>query len=163
MAYLIRAAMLMVCLSVPAYLIVANLALFEPYLLPLRVLKANVETVDENVVVGPYADPEDLATLKGAGVTTVVSLLDPSIVYERSLLEREAAEVPGAGLQFVNVPLHRSEAPYSQDNRTSVRHLDLLLSTPPQGKIYVHGFLDAPRALVARELLRSHRRVASAS
>jgi hypothetical protein len=142
---------------------VANFALFEPYLFPLQVLKSGVQIMDEHVVVGPYADLDDLAALKVAGVSTVVSLLDPSVVYERSLIEREAAEAPGAGLQFVNLPLHHSEPLYSQDNRKSVRQLDLLLSAPAQGKLYVHGFLDAPRNLVSRELLRARRRVASAS
>lgn len=159
--YLVRAAMLVVCMSVPAYLTIANFAVFEPYLFPLRYMKAGVETVNEHVVVGPYAEPADLATLKASGVTTVVSLLDPSVVYQRSLIEREAADARRAGLRFVNLPIRGSEAATSAANRNSEQRLALLLSARPQEKIYVHGFLDAPRELVAQEL-RSRRGAAGA-
>jgi hypothetical protein len=147
-AYLIRAAMLMVCMSVPGYLIAANFATFEPYLLPLRYVKASVEAVNERVVVGPYVDPADLANLKGRGISTVVSLLDPSVVYEKSLIEREASDAPQAGLRFVNLPIRTSEPLTSAVNQNSARRLEMLLSAQPQGKIYVHGFLSAPRDLV---------------
>jgi hypothetical protein len=140
--------MLMVCMSVPAYLIAANFAVFEPYLLPLRYVKAQTEAMNEHLVVGPYADPTDLANLKGRGVSTVVSLLDPSVVYEKSLIEREQSDAPQAGLRFVNLPIRRSEPLSSAVNQNSARRLELLISAQPQGKIYVHGFLNAPRDLV---------------
>jgi hypothetical protein len=146
--YLLRGLMLMVCMSVPGYLVAANFAVFEPYLLPLRYVKARIETVNEHVVVGPYVDPADLANLKGHGVSTVVSLLDPSVVYEKSLIEREATEAPQAGLRFVNLPIHTSEPLSSAANQNSARRLEMLFSAQPQGKIYVHGFLNAPRDLV---------------
>ena len=152
MAFLLRAAMLMVFMSVPAYLAAANFALFEPYLLPLHYLKSGERAVTEHVIVGPYAEPDDLAKLKGSGVSTVVSLLDPSVVYEKSLIEREAAQAPAAGLRFVNLPLHRSEALWSAVNRNSTRRLRMILSTGRQEKIYVHGFLDTPRDVVALEM-----------
>jgi hypothetical protein len=147
-AYVIRAAMLLVCMSVPGYLIAAHFAAFEPYLLPLRYVKARMETVNDHLVVGPYADPADLADLKGRGVSTVVSLLDPSVVYERSLIEREASDAPQAGLRFVNLPIRKSEPLTSAVNQNSARRLEMLISAQPQGKIYVHGFLNAPRDLV---------------
>jgi hypothetical protein len=145
---LIRAALLMVCLSVPGYLIAANFAAFEPYLLPLRYVKARMEAVNERIVVGPYADPTDLASLKGSGVSTVVSLLDPSVVYEKSLIEREASDAPQAGLRFVNLPIRASEPLDSAANQDSAHRLEMLFSAQPQGKVYVHGFLNAPRDLV---------------
>lgn len=145
---LIRAALLMVCLSVPGYLIAASFAAFEPYLLPLRYVKARMEAVNEHIVVGPYADPTDLASLKGSGVSTVVSLLDPSVVYEKSLIEREASDAPRAGLRFVNLPIRASEPLDSAANQNSAHRLEMLFSAQPQGKIYVHGLLNAPRDLV---------------
>jgi len=140
--------MLMVCMSVPGYLLAANFAVFEPYLLPLRYVKARMVAVNEHVVVGPYADPTELANLKGSGVSTVVSLLDPSVVYEKSLIEREAADAPQAGLRFVNLPIRASEPLTSAANQNSEQRLEVLFSAQPQGKIYVHGFLNAPRDLV---------------
>jgi hypothetical protein len=140
--------MLMVCMSVPAYLIAANFGRFEPYLLPLRYVKAGMEPMNDHVVVGPYADPADLAGLKGRGVSTVVSLLDPSVVYEKSLIEREQSDAPQAGLRFVNLPIRSSEPLNSAVNQNSERRLELLISAQPQGKIYIHGFLTAPRDLV---------------
>jgi len=148
--YLIRAAMLMVCMSVPAYLLIASFAVFEPYLLPLRFLRSGVEPVNEHVIVGPYADAADLADLKEAGVTAVVSLLDPAVAYERSLIEREASDAPRAGLRFVNLPVRSSEPPTSPANRNSMQRLEILISAGPQEKIYIHGFLGAPRELVAQ-------------
>jgi hypothetical protein len=145
---LIRAVMLMVCMSVPAYLVAANFAIFEPYLLPLRYVKARVEAVNDRVVVGPYADPADLVNLKGRGVSTVVSLLDPSVVYEKSLIEREASDAPQAGLRFVNLPIRTSEPLTSAVNQNSAQRLEMLFSDQPQGKIYIHGFLNAPRDVV---------------
>lgn len=160
MAYLIRVAMLMVSMSVPAYLVAANFAAFEPYLLPLRYAKARIEAVNVHVVVGPYADPADLADLKGAGVSTVVSLLDPSVVYEKSLIEREASEAPQAGLRFVNLPIRKSEPLTSAVNQNSARRLEMLFSARPHGMIYVHGFLNAPRELVTH-VQNTHQSAAS--
>jgi hypothetical protein len=154
-AYLIRAAMLLVSMAVPAYLVIASFAIFEPYLLPLRYLKAGVETVNEHLVIGPYADLGDLTGLKESGVTTVVSLLDPSVVYERGLIERELSDAAQVGLRFVNLPMRRSEAPTSSVNRGSVQRLEALISARPPDKIYIHGFLDAPRELVAEELRKT--------
>lgn len=161
MAFLLRAAMLLVFMSVPAYLAAANFAVFEPYLLPLHYLKAGEMAVSEHVIVGAYAGADDLAKLKGSGVTTVVSLLDPAVVYEKSLNEREAELAPGAGLHFVNLPIRRSEALWSAANQNSTRRLRMIFASQGQDKIYVHGFLDTPREVLALEV-RTSRAVAAA-
>ena len=156
MGYLIRAVLLMVCMSVPAYLLAANFAIFEPYLLPLHYAKARIEAVNIHVVVGPYADPADLVALKAAGVSTIVSLLDPTVLYEKSLIEREAARAFQIGLRFLNLPIRNSEPPTSAVNQNSARRLEMLFSAQPHGMIYVHGFLSAPRELVTHEVRKSH-------
>lgn len=161
MSYLIRAAMMMVFMSVPAYLAAANFALFEPYLLPLHLLKSAQQPVSEYVIVGPYPGPSDLARLKQSGVTAVVSLLDPSVVYEKSLLARESEDAPRAGLHFLSVPVRRSEALWSATNWNSARRLRMLFAAERHEKVYVHGFLDIPRDVVALEA-RTNRPVASA-
>lgn len=150
--YLVRGAMLLVCMSVPAYLVLAQFAHFEPYLFPLRYLKAEAVAVTEHVTVGPYPGAAELVALRRSGVTTIVSLLDPAVVYERSLIEREEAQARSAGLRFVSLPMHRGDAFGSAVNRPSEKRLGQLLAAGPLESLYVHGFLDAPREEVEQAL-----------
>lgn len=150
--YFLRFAMLLVCLAVPAYLAAANYAYFEQYLTPLRYFKSKVEIINDHVMVGPYADEADLMALKGAGVTTVVSLLDPAVVYERSMLAQETQAAKKVGVRFISLPMHRNAPPGSLSNRLTERLLARALNGLTQEKFYVHGFFDAPRSLVIDKL-----------
>ena len=50
---------------------------------------APVTVRDAKIIIGPYPREADFALLKRNGVTTVVSLLDPKLPFERVLLDRE--------------------------------------------------------------------------
>src|SRR5690242_16781034 len=54
-------------------------------------LSAPISVRGTHVIVGPYPSADDFALLKRNGVTTIVTLLDPRLPYERVLVSRETA------------------------------------------------------------------------
>jgi len=62
-----------------------------------RLFQREISDVDARIVIGPYPSEADFRLLKSNSVDLVVSLLDPVIPYEASLLQREQelARLPG--------------------------------------------------------------------
>src|SRR5947209_9751157 len=58
-----------------------------------------------NVITGPYPTISDFRLLRDHGVRTVVSLLDPSIPYERVLLQQEKRNARKFGMSFRDFPM----------------------------------------------------------
>jgi|GEM_PF-5896667 len=73
----LRFLLLAVILATPAYLFLANFAIFEPFLFPLHYLQGNVHHVTQTIIVGPYPDEGLLENLHQSGGGIVVSLLGP--------------------------------------------------------------------------------------
>ena len=71
-------------------------------------------SVADDVLLGPYPVEADFIALKQRGVTTIVSLLDPNVPYEKVLLAQERERA--ARLRH-----DRAELPDGQHPRAEVR------------------------------------------
>jgi protein tyrosine phosphatase (PTP) superfamily phosphohydrolase (DUF442 family) len=158
---LLRVLLLAMCLSVPAWLALQHFAVVEPYLYPLHRMQAPAVQSGPNLLFGPYPDHAELARLKAAGYSSVVSLLSPGIVYEGSLLEREQRDARSLGLQFRNLPMSSSEPTTSLLNAAALHELRQLLARSPGTRVYVHCYLGKHRSRMAADWLAKQGVVAS--
>ena len=155
---LLRVLLLLVFLSVPAYLLLLHFAAIEPYLYPLHRLQAQAQVVPtvEGVLVGPYPDYARLQQLQRSGYRTVVSLLGPDILYEASLLERERGYAQALGLRFYNFPMRSEEPPGSRRNAAALHAIGGLLAGSPGEPTYIHCYLGKHRSRVVAAWLATH-------
>jgi Flp pilus assembly protein TadD len=103
------------------------------------------------VTIGPYPLPEDFTRLAADGVGTLVSLLDPRILYERVLLERERKTAATFGMKVLSYPIasilgHRLDPNPEQRIAAAA---DAVAAV--DGKVYVHCYLGVHRAQAVAE------------
>lgn len=149
----LRAVLLAVFLSVPVYLVLLHFAAVEPYLYPLHRLQAGATQVREGVLVGPYPDYARLVELQHGGYRTVVSLLSPGILYERSLIQRERGYAQALGLRYHDFPMSSEEPPDSPRNAAALRAIGRLLESSPGDATYIHCYLGKHRSRVVADWL----------
>lgn len=157
----LRLCLLAVILATPAYLFLANFAIFEPYLFPLHYLQGNVHHVTPNLIVGPYPDEGLFENLHQRGVRVVISLLDPHLIYEKSLIEREDHLARELGMADYDYPMNSSEPPSSPLNARALREIRHFIERHPETRIYIHCYLGKHRvgdvaAMLIRWLGREH-------
>jgi hypothetical protein len=118
---------------------------FEPYLYPLHFLKGKAEIVSYNVIIGPYPTKKELERLKNKfSVTTVISLFNPSLPQEKSLIEREDKITRELKLKFYNFPLEYVNLK-GEHNRKVLSDLLKFLQKNPNEKYYIHCYLGKHR------------------
>jgi protein tyrosine phosphatase (PTP) superfamily phosphohydrolase (DUF442 family) len=155
---LLRLGLLGLFLSVPAYLLLHNFAFVEPYLYPLHLLQARQSMAGPELLLGPYPDHAELSRLKDQGYRTVVSLLTPQLVYERSLLDRERDNARSLGMTFYNFPMNSDEPTSSRMNAVALRAIDRLLRQHPGQQLYIHCYLGKHRSVMVARWLLDRRR-----
>ena len=144
----------MVFFSLPIYVFLANFAIFEPYIYPLHLLQNRArETMIGRITVGPYPDYELLSHLKIKKYDLVVSLLDPNLIYEKSLTEKERDLVKKVDIPYFNFPMNSSEPPTSPKNARAIENFQKLLVTYPNANVYVHCYLGKHRAVYILDLV----------
>lgn len=111
-----------------------------------RLFRGEPSQASARVAIGPYPLPEDFERLAADGVTTIVSLLDPRLPYERVLLEREREAAARLGMTVLNHPIasvlgHRLDP---DPDATVAAAADAVAAV--DGKVYVHCYLGVHRA-----------------
>jgi len=126
----------------------------EPYLFPLKMIQGEARYVTENIIVGPYPHEKDLEKLaKVNGVKVIVSLLNPSLPFEKSLLEKEKELVKKFDFAFYNVPLSFLKLD-SPENYKRLERIRKILEKHRNEKVYIHCYLGRHRVgFVAQNLL----------
>ncbi len=125
----------------------------EPYLFPLRMIQGKARHITENVIVGPYPHEKDLEKLvKINGVRVVISLLNPGLPLEKSLLEKEEKVISRFGVSFYNVPLSFINLD-SPSNYKTVAKIREILRKHPGEKVYIHCYLGRHRVGFVAKLL----------
>lgn len=118
-----------------------------------RAFQRKIADVDSRIVTGPYPVEADFATLKQADVGLIVSLLDPAIPYEKTLLERERRLAAAHGMRLRNFPmasiLGRKFGGYYATSAADAA--DAIANT--SDKVYLHCYLGRHRIQVVRDLL----------
>lgn len=118
-----------------------------------RLFQRKITDVDAPIVIGPYPVERDFRLLKDHQVRLVVSLLDPALPYEKTLLERERQLAAKHGMRVVNFPmssiLGKKFGGYYDDS--AARAADLIAKSGE--KLYLHCYLGLHRIQVVRDLL----------
>ncbi len=120
----------------------------------MRALRGEISDVDSNIIIGPYPVQSDFEKLKKNGVTKIISLLDPAIPYEKSLLDQERIVAKQLQMELVNFPMisilgHKMGANYEKNAAAAADEI-----AASKGKLYVHCYLGIHRAIVVKNLLK---------
>lgn len=116
-------------------------------------LSAPISIRDARVIVGPYPGSDDFAVLKRNGVTTVVSLLDPRLPYERVLVSRENELAAQNGMTLRDFPMgsflgRRLGDDYAAQGRAAAHAVAMA-----RGRVYLHSYLGVRRVAAVEALL----------
>jgi tetratricopeptide (TPR) repeat protein len=119
----------------------------------IRAMRGEITDINANVIIGPYPAVSDFESLKKHGVGKIISLLDPTIPYEKMLLEKERVETKRLHLELANYPMisilgKKIGGNYEKNAAAAADDIAAY-----NGKVYVHCYLGIHRARVVKELL----------
>lgn len=147
-----------ILLSVAVFLLLcgaAFLMLISPGNPFTRLFRGKITATDARVIVGPYPLEADFHILQNHGVTTIVSLLDARLPYEKILLEREQVLAQKYGIAVQNFPMASVFGqPLDADREHRIKAAAEAVTRAP-GKVYLHCYLGIHRAKNVSELARN--------
>lgn len=114
---------------------------------------APVTVRDAKVIIGPYPREADFALLKRNGVTTIVSLLDPKLPFERVLLGRERTLAAEYGMTFLDYPMGSLFNRHIGGDYESEAKLAAKAVAGASGRVYLHCYLGMHRVGTVESLL----------
>jgi len=120
--------------------------LLHPASIWVQPWRAQLSEAENNVIFGPYPTEEDFQVLKGKGVTTIVSLLNPAVPYEKVLLAQERERASRHGMRVLNFPMGSILGQKFGDDyhRNSKAAAEAALAS--EGTAYIHCYLGINRA-----------------
>ncbi|MDQ7039223.1 MAG: hypothetical protein Q9N26_08560 [Aquificota bacterium] len=130
------------------FLVFLDFSRVEPHLYPLQLIKREPYRVGEGVWLGGYfLNEEFVRFLKRHRIRTVVTLLDPDMYHERSLISEEKKVLRRHGIRVVVVPLK----PFYRDPKRISR----IRSIIRRGRaVYIHSYLGRVRVKYVEEAIR---------
>ena len=131
----------------------AYLILLNPGSIFVRWAQAALPERITMISFGPYPEEADFKVLKRNGVKYIVSLMDPRLPYEKSLLEREQQLADKYGMTVRDFPMasifdQKIFPDYLEEQRKAVRFLRHL-----DAPAYVHCYLGKHRVIHVEEAL----------
>ncbi len=110
----------------------------------------------EDVLLGPYPVEADFAALKERGVTTIISLLEPNVPYEKVLLEQERERAARYGMTVKNFPMgsilgQKFGNDYAKNSKAAAE-----AAIAADGIAYIHCYLGLHRARNVQTYLAEH-------
>lgn len=126
---------------------------------PWRAVRA--ESPVKGVMVGPYPVEDDFIELKKRGVTTIISLLEPNVPYEKALLDEERERASRYGMIVKNFPMgsilgQKFGDAYATNSKAAA---DAAINA--NGVAYIHCYLGLHRARNVQEYLAAHVKTSS--
>ena len=118
-----------------------------------RLFARDISDVRARIIIGPYPAERDLRLLKDNGVVLIVTLLDPAIPYEATLLAQERERAARFGFTLENYPMssvlgQRFGRSYDEN---AIQAADSIARST--GKVYLHCYLGMHRIQVVRDIL----------
>ncbi|MBI2059199.1 MAG: tetratricopeptide repeat protein [Nitrospirae bacterium] len=115
--------------------------------------RGKISDTGGKVIIGPYPVESDFEILRGHGVKTIASLLDPRVPYEAVLLKREKTLGEKYGVTVINLPmasilgkaLGADAEQRAAEAAAGIAGID--------GKVYVHCYLGIHRVARVKALL----------
>jgi len=114
---------------------------------------APVTVRDAKIIIGPYPREADFALLKRNGVTTIVSLLDAKLPFERVLLDRERALAAEYGMTFLDFPMGSLFNRHIGGDYEAQAQLAAQAVANAEGRVYLHCYLGMHRVGTVETLL----------
>lgn len=112
-----------------------------------------ISDMNERIVIGPYPGERDFRLLEQNHIEVVVSLLDPALPYEASLLETEKALAEKYRIQLQSFPMSSILGQkFGTDYDSSASNAAAAIAGTTK-KIYLHCYLGIHRVQVVRDLL----------
>ena len=129
--------------------------LLHPASIWVQPWRAQVSATENNIIFGPYPTEEDFPVLKDKGVTTIISLLNPVVPYEKVLLEQERERAARFGIEVQNFPMgsilgQKFGADYQRNEHAAAR-----AALASKGTAYIHCYLGINRAKNVQRHLRT--------
>ncbi len=126
----------------------------EPYLFPLRMIQGEARFIAENIIIGPYPHEKDIEKLvKINNVSVIISLLNPALPFEESLIKKEKEIAEKYGIKFYNTPVNFINLE-SKENYLSVARIRRILKQHKDEVIYIHCYLGRHRVeFVAKNII----------
>jgi tetratricopeptide (TPR) repeat protein len=109
--------------------------------------------VNARIVIGPYPAERDFRLLKQNNVELIVSLLDPAIPYEATLLEREQALAAKYHLALKNFPMSSILGRKFGDYYEASASQAAAAIAGTTAKVYLHCYLGMHRIQAVRNQL----------
>lgn len=130
--------------------------LLHPASFVVQPWRAQESVTAARFVFGPYPVDADISRLKTEGVTTIISLLNPSLPYESALLDQEKRRAERLGIRVLNFPMgsilgQRFGADYERNSRAAAE-----AAIASDGTVYIHCYLGLHRARSVRDYLEQH-------
>lgn len=110
----------------------------------------------EDVLLGPYPVEADFAALRQRGVTTIISLLEPSVPYEKVLLEQERERAARYGMTVKNFPMGSILGQKFGDDYIKNSRAAAEAAIAAEGVAYIHCYLGLHRARNVQAHLAEH-------
>lgn len=130
--------------------------LLHPGGLWLQPWRAETKQLSTRFVLGPYPLEADFVELEKRGVTTIISLLDPSLPYERVLLGQERELAKKFGMEVKNFPMASILGQGFGENYVKHSRLAAQAAIDSEGVAYIHCYLGVHRAAYVQKLLEAH-------
>ena len=111
-----------------------------------------------DVLLGPYPVEADFIALKKRGVTTIVSLLEPNVPYEKVLLEQERERAARYGMTVKNFPMGSILGQKFGDDYAKNSKAAAEAALAADGIAYIHCYLGLHRARNVQGYLAQHAR-----
>lgn len=117
---------------------------YAPENFPISFVKGTVRRLNEKVLVGPYPSEHEFYRLRKIGVNKVISLLNPNMPFESSLLKIERDVAKDYGMEFINIPLGYLRLALESNKDQLSNILDEIIASGDK-VVYVHGYLGRYR------------------
>ena len=128
-------------------------ALLHPAAFWLEPWRPQAQHLDSRIIFGPYPVEPDFQALQQQGVTTIVSLLDSDLPYEKVLLAQETRLAAKYGMTVRNFPMASILGQSFGKDYVANSKAAAQAARDSPGVVYIHCYLGLHRADNVRKLL----------
>ena len=136
-------------------------ALLHPGGMWLQHWRAERSMVSSRFIFGPYPLEEDFSALGKKGVSTIISLLDPRLPYEKILLDQERELAQKHGMQVLSFPMASILGQSFGDNYIANSKAAAQAAINSKGIAYIHCYLGLHRSKYVQKFLQEYAATAS--
>jgi Flp pilus assembly protein TadD len=135
--------------------------LLHPAAFWLKPWRPEAQAFSSKIVFGPYPIEADFQALKKKGITTIISLLDSDLPYEKVLLGQETELAGKYGMTVFNFPMASILGQSFGKDYVAMSQAAAKAARDSPGVVYIHCYLGLHRADNVRKLLAGDSQTAS--